>query len=136
MSVQQAVAIIEQTIRDFGLDPDENRAESGYRWDLTRGSASIGINLFHIDEERIGLEISSRIMDLPEMPLSRLELLDEVMDLNARLVGGWFCAYDGGLLFIYKRGIEGLDSSELRSIIDNQSYYADKYDDELRERFG
>ena len=131
-----AVSKVEGALRHFGLNPDDEKVEGQYKWRLTRGSAGLSVRIFDIGPDLHGVEVCSRIMDLPEDANERLRLYEKVMDMNDSLVGAWFSARSGDLYLIFNRGLEGLDTEEIIKMIDSVSYYADLHDDKLKEDFG
>lgn len=140
----QAVALVEQTIADLGIDAASTRlaAEGGAgaaRYALKRGSASLVISVHPADERDPGgtLRVVAPCVRLGEEKKDFTSLYVWLLSANAReLRGAAFGLMDGEVVVVAERSLEDLDASEVRSTLKMVGAAADRYDDILAEQFG
>lgn len=138
--VEQAVALVEQTISALGIDPATSRTQrDGHTaYALRRGSARILIAVHgpsaQLDEGRIRVVAPCVVMPGPdrEGPLMR-----RLLEANATdLVGAAFAISGDDVVVVAERSVKDLDGSEVDALIRTVGCIADRYDDELSRTFG
>lgn len=129
------VEMVEDCIRDLGLDPTTVRGQKEGQWDLVRGSARVWIDVWHIEREnRPYIQAMSPVMKMP--PESRwAEFYQELAEINYKLYGCAFCKYNEWIYLKVIRECEGLDKSEAFAMITRIGNYADDYDDYLKNKY-
>ncbi|NIK73080.1 hypothetical protein FHS56_000566 [Thermonema lapsum] len=126
--------IIEDCIRDLGLDPVQMRGELEGQWNLKRGSASVYVDLWRSDtSKQIYFQLLAPVVGVP--PTNREQFFHELLQINHTLYGVAFSVKDNYAYIKMIREAEGLDKSEASAMIERIGYYADLYDDRLREKY-
>jgi hypothetical protein len=129
--------IVEDGINQLGVDATEARGEKDGEWNLKRGTASVWIDLWYIEEEQGAyFQVMSPIMTLPEDEANRNSLALELLKLNNTLFGVAFVVHEDGVYLKNIREVEELDPSEVVYMIGRCGNYGDSYNDELVKKFG
>lgn len=128
--------IIEESIRRLGIDPATCRGEQQGQWNLSQGSASVWIDLWHIERQgRAYYQVMSPVMQLPETG-NRQALFEELLQLNDKLFGVAFSLYKNLVWMKTIREARGMDVEEALNILTRIATYADMYDDYLIDKYG
>jgi hypothetical protein len=127
--------IIEECIQRLGIDPVQCRGEKEGQWSLTKGSAKVWLDLWHIEREgRAYLQVMSPFMEVPAS--NREVFFEDLLKTNDQMFGVAFSVYDGWSWLKVIREVDGLDSDEAFAMLTRVGNYADKYDDEFLEKYG
>ncbi|MEO0126470.1 MAG: YbjN domain-containing protein [candidate division WOR-3 bacterium] len=130
------IACYEKMVNDllasFGLDPEKCRHRPRTLWSAYRGSALIYIDIFKLEDIDY-VEISCPLMLLPSRNL--LPFYKRLLELNYQLMGAKFFVRDQWVYLAENRELKGLDSEELKAMIERVSYHADRLDEALIEEF-
>ena len=135
----KAQKIIENVIRDHGIEPDANRVsavEGGAAWAMKFGSAAVMIAL---NPAANGLTARLRIVSpvIKFEPSSPLGLFTRLLELNGKtLPGVAFGIVNNEVVLVCERSVRGLDREEVEEMIALIGHYSDKYDDLLALEFG
>jgi hypothetical protein len=136
----RARALVEQAIRDLGVDPASARTEgpSHVAYALRRGSARIAVVVQPpADAGADGrLRVVAPIVRLPE-EAERPGLFEYLLRANAVAVRD--CAFaitDDEVLVVAERSVRYLDGPEVDAILRTVGAVADRFDDELHRAFG
>jgi hypothetical protein len=132
--------MIEEIIRDLGVDPAACRGELAGQWNLKRGSASIWVDVWQTKDKDGNLtdygycQIMAPVI---EVPINNQHLFTkELLEINHNLYGVAFTIYKNWAYIKTIRELEGLDKSEAQAMFNRVGSYADEYDDKLRDRYG
>ncbi|HJL20290.1 MAG TPA: YbjN domain-containing protein [Sandaracinaceae bacterium LLY-WYZ-13_1] len=137
---ERAVALVEQTIRGLGIDPGASRSqrEGHVAYALRRGSARILVAV-HAPSDGLPegrLRVVAPVIHLPAADREHA-LFRRLLELNAtELVGSAFAISGGEVVVVTERAVSDLDASEVDAMIRNVGRVADRWDDQLAERFG
>jgi hypothetical protein len=130
------IAIYEKMINDllasYNLDPQQCRHRPKTLWSAYRGSALIFIEIFSMNNIEY-IEISCPIMKIPSKKL--LPFYRKLLELNFQLMGVKFFIKQDILYLAANRELKGLDSDELKLMVNRVSGNADKSDDILIAEF-
>lgn len=137
--LEKSIQLIEDLLRQWDLNPSQIKDPDKNIWYLTQGSATFHILLFQFSKGPESgtvdaIEIGSSIMKLPQENF--LPLYRKLLELNASSVGTYFALRPPSVMLLSTREIEGLDNSELRTMVDDVRLYADYWDDILIKEFG
>ena len=127
--------LIDQVLKEFGLEDCKTQLSDGYGWTLQKGSATIMIGLSKsplIEEDTI--KIFSPILRLPKANL--LAFYRRCLELNDSIIGCALSVDGPGVLVVTERQVLGLDKAEIVHMILNVGTAADALDDILAEEFG
>jgi len=142
---ENAVALVEQTIRKLGLDPGGCRASaagavqgSNTSWTLKRGSASVLVTVTRYDQDKTTyLRAASPIIVLPEDAGKQTACMRKLLELNAAgLANAAFGLAGDRVLAVSERPVEGLGAEEVEQMIRHLAAVADTFDDKLAKDFG
>ncbi len=124
--------VVNDLLSSFGLDPEKCRHRPRTLWSAYRGSALVYIDIFKLEDINY-IEISCPIMLLPSRNL--LVFYKKLLELNYQLMGVKFFVRDQWVYLAENRELKGLDSDELKGMIERVSYHADRLDEGLIEEF-
>lgn len=126
--------IIESCIKDMGEDPIACRGELDGQWNLKRGSASVWVDVWEMESNKqIYFQLLSPVVGVP--PTNREAFYQELLQINHTLYGVAFTIKDNYAYIKMIREAQGLDKTEAAAMLDRIGYYADLYDDKLREKY-
>ena len=77
----------------------------------------------------------SPVMRLPE-EAKQPAFFKELLELNDKMFGVAFTIFNGWTWLKHIREVDGLDKSEASAMMHRTGNYADKYDDELKSKYG
>ena len=129
--------VVEDAINQLGVNAEEARGENNGEWNLKRGTASVWIDLWYIEDEGGAyFQVMAPIMTLPEDETNQQKLAMELLKINYTLFGVAFAIHEDGIYLKNIREVEELDVSEVIYMIGRCGNYADNYNDELVKKFG
>lgn len=129
-------AMIEDIIRNLGVDPALCRGANAGQYSLRLGSAQVWIDVWHIESQgRPYIQVMSPVMRLPVAEVQHA-YFRELLEINDKLYGVAFTVYNGWAWLKHIRETDGLDRSEAEAIIHRIGVYADDYDDYLKGKYG
>lgn len=127
--------MVETCIRDLGVDPALCRGEQAGQWSLKKGSASVWIDVWHIEREnRAYFQVLAPVMQIPTANLQAF--YQELLELNYTFYGVAFVKYNDWIYVKVIRETDGLEQKEAAAMINRVGWYADEYDDKLKARYG
>lgn len=127
--------MVENCIRDLGVDPTICRGEKEGQWSLTKGSAAVWIDVWHIEQEnRAYFQVLSPVMQVP--PTRQQEFFQELLELNYTFYGVAFVKFQDWIYVKLIREVDGMEQSEAAATINRVGWYADEYDDRLKVKYG
>ena len=127
--------MVESIIEGLGVDPVTSRGKEEGSWRLTRGSAKVWLDLWHLEKEgRAYFQAMSPVM---EQPTTQKEALyEELLQINDQLFSCAFTIYNGWIWLKVIREVDNMDESEAKAQILRIGSYADQYDDYLINKYG
>ena len=127
--------IVEKCISDLGVDPALCQGEKEGQWSLKKGSASVWIDVWHIDQEnRAYFQVLAPVMQVP--PTNQQDFFQELLELNYTFYGVSFVKHQDWIYVKLIREVDGLEQKEAAATIDRVGWYADEYDDRLKVKYG
>lgn len=135
-----AAALIEQTIKSLGIDPEATRVSAGEgrtAYALKRGSASILVVLHppRTGEPDGTVRFVAPVIRLPA-PSDRPALFQRLLELNGgELLGVAFGIVGDEVVVLSERSVRDLDASEVDATLRAVGRVADRYDDALAKEF-
>lgn len=114
--------------------PQGNAIQTGQgAWKFSKGSADIHVKIIK-GPSNTWFHVTSEIMRVPHQNL--LKFYRVLLELNGpATLGASFSIHDNYVFVSMLRPVEGLDTEEIRSMVTIVAEIADKYDDELKEKF-
>ena len=126
--------IVEEALAKLGLDPQDARLKNPGQWRLSKGKIPVWITVFYREKEKSAyFQVDAPVMKVPQTNRENFAL--ELLSINDRLFGVAFCIYKGNVHLKTLRETEGLDVSEVSSMILRIANYADQYDDILLQKY-
>lgn len=133
-SLAKYYEIVEEAIRELGVNPVVSRGEKPGQWDLKRGSATIWVDVFYIDKNEAGyFQALSPIVKVPED--GDIDMFKELLEINHTFYGVAFTLYKDWVYVKAIREVNGLDQSEVLAMLNRIGFYADEWDDKLKEKY-
>lgn len=124
--------MIEDCIRQLGVQPENCRGERPGQYNLNKGSASVWIDFFE-SESRGYYQVVSPVMPVPDRNAETL--YKDLLQINDSLYGVAFSLYNNWVWLKVIREVDGMDSAEALAMLLRVGNYADHYDDYLRQRY-
>jgi hypothetical protein len=132
--IKQYYSMVDNVISSLGVDPNLCRGEKEGQWSLTKGSASVWIDVWQADNGFTGyLQIMAPVVQIPGS--NREAFFREVLDINHTLYGVGMTAFGDWIYMKTVRELDGLDQAEATAMFNRVGGYADDYDDMLREKY-
>jgi hypothetical protein len=127
---------VENVITNLGVPAAECRGEQQGQWELKRGSASVWIDIWNIEAENGTRGYFQTMAPVVELPTSKLEeFCKELLEINHTLYGVAFTINKNWAYVKMIREVEDLDENEISAMISRVGFYADEYDDKLKEKY-
>jgi len=134
-NLQYYYDMVEKCISDLGVDPSLCRGDKPGQWSLKKGSASVWIDVWHIDQENRGyFQVLAPVMEVPLT--NQQSFFQELLELNYTLYGVAFVKYQNWIYVKLIRECDGLEQKEAAATINRVGWYADEYDDKLKVKYG
>jgi hypothetical protein len=126
--------MVEKVITDLGVDPATCRGENPGQWNLKKGSASVWVDVWKVENEDYGyIQIMAPIIEIPVE--GRDIFMTEVLEINHNLYAVGFTKYKEWLYLKGIREVEGLDINEVSAMFNRVGNYADEYDDYFKNKY-
>ncbi|MBI3511823.1 MAG: YbjN domain-containing protein [Bacteroidetes bacterium] len=131
--------LVEEVIRDLGVDPATARGEKPGTWNMRLGSANVWIDVWQ-SKDKDGNPVDGGYMQIMapicEVPVeNQAAFTKELLEINHTLYGVGFTIFEKWAYIKAIRELEGLDKSEVRATFDRIGIYADDYDDVLKAKY-
>ncbi len=134
-NIDKYLNIVEDGIRQIGIDPVPCRGERVGQWNLVKGSANVWLDLWHIEREgRVYFQAMSPIIEYKSVT-NKAALAEEMLQINHQLYGVAFTIYEGFAYIKVIREADGMDATEANAMIVRVGSYADQYDDYLKGKY-
>ncbi|MBX7094501.1 MAG: YbjN domain-containing protein [Flavobacteriales bacterium] len=130
MSIENYYNIVENCIRNLGVDPALCRGENPGQWSLVKGSAKVWIDVWYIErEQREYIQVMCPVMEVNTS--NPQDLYKELLEINDKLFGCAFTIYNNWVWLKVIRECAGIDEAETSAMILRIGNYSDQYDDYL-----
>jgi hypothetical protein len=134
-NLQYYYDMIDSCIRDMGVDPALCKGDKPGQWNLKRGSASVWIDVWHIEQENRGyFQVLAPVMQVP--PVNQQAFFQELLELNYTFYGVAFVKHNDWIYVKLIRECDGMEQKEAAATITRVGWYADEYDDKLKVKYG
>ena len=132
--IKDFYTMVENVIRGLGVDPSLCKGEKEGQWSLTKGSASVWIDVWKAESGFSGyLQIMAPVVEIPKE--NREAFFREILDINHTLYGVGMTSFSDWIYMKTVRELDGLDQAEATAMFNRVGGYADDYDDILREKY-
>jgi hypothetical protein len=126
--------MIEKIISDFGVDPELCKGVRPGQYDLKKGSASVWIDIWKLENENYGyIQILAPVTEIPEENL--LAFYEFILETNHKLYGVALTKFENWIYVKAIRELEGLEENEAKAMFNRVGNYADEYDDLIKSKF-
>lgn len=131
--VERVIAGLGAPIADCRVKDQNGNVVTG-QWNLQKGSATVYVDVYSTQDGYSYFCIASPVMKIVTPKLK--ELYEKLLMLNHDMYAASFSIHDGWVWLRILRECDGMDENECRASFDRVGWYADKYDDELKNEFG
>jgi hypothetical protein len=126
-------SIVDNVIYALGLNVTESRKDKG-KWAFYRGSALVKIDVYHSKPNNEDyIHICAPVMKIPKHDTEKF--YKRLLEINNKLFQVSFSIKEGNAVLRVIRECSGLDVKEIENMIQRVGYYADEYDDLLKQEF-
>lgn len=132
--------LVESVIGGLGAPIEDCRVKDNNgvvvtgQWNLQKGSATVYVDVYATQDGYAYFCIASPVMKIAT-PKEK-ELYQKLLILNHDMYAASFSIHNGWVWLRILRECDGMDEHECRASFDRVGWYADKYDDELKNEFG
>ncbi|HLG04293.1 MAG TPA: YbjN domain-containing protein [Bacteroidia bacterium] len=131
--------MVEETIKELGVDPALCRGQSAGQWNLKMGSASVWIDTWQSKDAQgnlIDFGYLQMMAPVCEVPVQNQALFTkELLELNHSLYGVAFTIFQDKAYIKAIRELDGIDKAEIKNTFNRVGIYADEYDDKLKAKY-
>ncbi len=132
--IENYYKMVDNIITKLGVDPATCRGEQAGQWNLKKGSASVWVDVWKLQDQDYGyIQIMAPITEIPVN--NRDIFLTEVLEINHNLYGVGFTKYKEWLYLKSIRELEGLDEDEIMATFNRIGNYSDEYDDYFKNKY-
>jgi hypothetical protein len=126
--------MLENCIRELGVDPGLCRGQNPGQWNLKRGSADIWVDVFKREQDVFGyFQCMAPVCAIPKVNTEAF--FQEVLEINHTLYGVGFTKFKDWLYIKVIRELEGIDQKEMLAMMRRIGSYADDYDDHFKNKY-
>lgn len=127
MNQAEVTPIIEQSLRGLNLDPQACKGKTDRQWNLKMKDSTVWIDLFNFDArpDKWYIQVMSPLLAVPQR--RREEIMEDILELNAKLYGCAICKKKEWFYIVNIRETDGLDQSELDATLDRVGIYSNDY---------
>lgn len=137
MTLNSYYAVVEEAIRQLGINPEEARGKEEGQWDLKKGDLSVWIDLFWSKQNNEAyFQVMAPIMEIPPQVSVQNELFKDLLEINDRLYAVSFSIYNNWVWLKTLREAEGMDPNEAVRLILRVGNYGELYKQELLNKYG
>lgn len=128
--------IVDNALRDLGLEPNQCRGDLPGQWNLAYGEITVGIDLWEVEEqdEKIVFQVQTPVMTLPKSKTG--EFCKELCEINYVLYAVSFSIVDGTVYLKTMRDAGDIKHQDVLTAIEYCGYYAEHYQKALLEKYG
>lgn len=138
--VDHYYSLVEEVLKEFGIDPGAARGEQLGQWNLRLGSAKVYVDVIQSKDTSGNPAAYGYLQALApvcEVPVNNQHLFTkELLEVNHSLYGVSFTIFKDFAYIKSIRELQGLDKSEVTSMFNRVGIYADEWDDKLKQRYG
>jgi hypothetical protein len=126
--------MVENNIKNLGVNPIDCRGEKVGQWNMKRGSASIWIDVWETDKKDYGyFQCMAPVVKIPTKNTEAF--YREILEINHNLYGVGMTKFQSWIYIKTIRELDGLDEGEMMAMLNRVGTYADDYDDILRDKY-
>lgn len=126
--------MVENCIKQLGVDPEACRDKNPGQWNLKKGSANVWIDVFKREKDVFGyFQCMGPIVDIPQT--NKEAFYQELLEINHSLYGVAMTKFKERIYIKTIRELDGLNEDEIMAMIKRVGGYADDYDDYLKNKY-
>lgn len=128
--------IVENALRELGIDPVQCKGEIPGQWNLAFGDLIVGIDLWEVPEQdnKLVFQVQVPIVTIPDD--RKEEFYRTLLEVNYIMYGVSFSVVDQSVYLKTMREANELKHSDVVNAIHFCGHYAEHYQKELFDRFG
>jgi len=126
--------MVDNCIKELGVDPEACRGQNPGQWNLKRGSADVWIDVFKREQDFFGYyQCMAPVCPVPKANTE--QFFQELLEINNSLYGVGFVKFKDAIYIKEIRELEGIDEKEIVTIMRRVGTYADDYDDHFKNKY-
>jgi len=135
MNYEETKAIVEQSLKDLGVNPADAAGPNKGQWSITYKGSTVWIDVFNFETqpERYYVQVMSPLLAAPTK--NQASFYQNVLEINSLLYGCAICKKDAWLYVINIRESVGLDKSEFDATLDRVAFYSSDYKGKLSFKY-
>jgi len=134
MDLSVYYAMVDNCIKELGVDPEACRGQNPGQWNLKKGSADVWIDVFKRPEDYFGYyQCMAPVCPVPKANIE--QFYQEILEINHTLYGVGFTKFKDWVYVKVIRELEGIDEKEMIAMMRRVGTYADDYDDHFKNKY-
>ncbi len=131
--------LFEQVLTEYNIDLTAARGQQPGQWNLVLGSARVWVDIFQSKDAQGNptnygyFQVLAPVCDVPVN--NQHVFTKELLEINHSLYGVAFTIFQEKAYIKAIRELQGLDKSEIKSMLNRVGIYADDFDDKLKARY-
>jgi len=128
--------IVDNAMRDLGLEPSETRGEMQGQWNLAYGEITLNIDLWDVEEQdgKIVFQVQAPLVIQPKKKLG--EFYRELLEINYILYGVAFSTVEESVYLKTMRDAGAIKQKDVSEMIEYAGFYAEHYQKALADKYG
>lgn len=135
MNLQEASALVEDSIKGLNIDPVASRKETSGQWNITVNGAPVYIDVFNFqtNPDNYYLQICSPLLKVPVK--NNEAFYQDLLEINYDMYSCAICKKGDWFYVLSLRPTKGLDQTEVNWIMDKVAFYSNDYYSKLSFKY-
>lgn len=128
--------IVDNAMRELGLDPGDARGEMKGQWNLAYGEITVNIDLWEVEEQdgKVVFQVQAPMMLIPEKKAG--EFYRELCEINYILYSVSFSVVENTVYLKTMRDAGDLKQRDIVEMVEYLGFYSEHYQKALFEKYG
>ncbi len=128
--------IIDNAMRDLGLEPNDARGEMKGQWNLAFGEITLNIDLWEVEEQdgKIVFQVQAPLMTIPKSKTT--EFYRELLEINYILYGVALSVVEDSVFLKTMRDAGAIKQRDVVEMVEYTGFYAEHYQKALFGKYG
>lgn len=135
MSLEETVALVEQSIADLGVDPGLCRGDKPNQWNMAYKGSTVWIDVFNFPQnpDKYYFQVMSPLVAIPDR--NEEAFFKNCLEINHLMYGSAISIKADWTYVLCLREADNLDKSEIDATLDRVAFYSADYRGKLTFKF-
>jgi hypothetical protein len=127
-------SIVEEGIRQAGVDPELCRSQTEGQWNLKRHESDVWVDVWPVEQEgRTYFQVMTPLVEIPTEDNERF--YRELLDLNYQMVGASLVTYKNGAYVKFTGEVDFLTAELMAVVMNRVGYYGQVFEQGFIKKF-